>query len=236
MSNFMVFFVGLFITFSAHATIDSEGKVLIPYTPAQAANDLEFLANNWNEPWTNTQMYCFAPYLYMDYVSSSALPQYEFMMKPFHIPTYPQEGTVQINEFADGIIQIKTDWDKFEKYVYLDPKDWNTVVHLPEFTVDVSGYDQTTKVGRLKALIMAKLAVISLHYNLGQYGQLFRLKLDIIGLPQDQSEFIKPGFSRVLAQTAFPYSGPSPVAQNFYDELIARDFCDGVYKKAKSFE
>ncbi len=231
-------FVGLiFVSLSGWATIDSEADVFVPYTPSQASNEFSYLAENWGEKYTNAQMFCLTSYMYMDLYSSSSLPKYEFMVEPYNIPTFPKEyGPVQINLLADGIIKVQTDWDKFDKYVQLNPKDWNSpMVQEPEFTIDVSGYDQSTKAGRLQSIVMAKLAVISLHYNLAQYGALFRLKLEIKGLPTDQKEFKKEGFSTVFAKTQYPYSGPSPVAKAFYEELLAKDFCPDTYKKAKSF-
>lgn len=220
---------------NAFATVDSEGEVLIPYTPAQAGMDFEYLAQNWSDEYSNTKMYCMANFMYFDHYSSSALPKYEFMMKPFYIPSYPSNyEDVQLNALADGVIKVVTDWEKFDKYVSLDPNSWKTI-HEPEFTVDVSGYDQSTKAGRLQAITMAKLAIISLHYNMAQYGSLFRLTIEVKGLPANQNEFAKPGFTKVVAKTNFPYSGPSPVAQNFYEELLAKDFCQKDYDTAKSF-
>lgn len=220
------------------ATVDSIGSGKIPYSPVHAAISFEDLTEDWGGNYANTKGYCMTSFMYYDHYSSSALPQFDYMMKPFHIPSFPEEhGLQQINELADGVVKITTDWEKFEQYVALEPdKAWESpLVHEPEFVVDVSGYDKSTKAGRLESITMAKLAVISLHYNLSGYGSLFRLKIEVVGLPEDQSEFAKEGFSLAVAKTVYPYSRPSPLAQAYYKDLISEDFCGRVAREVKTF-
>lgn len=230
--------------FNGWTTVDSIGKGFIPYSPAQEGiYSYDDLAKNWNTEYASTQSFCMTTFMYYDSYSSSEIPKYSFMMEPFTIPLYPQievdgevQKSVQINELADGKLKVETDWDLFEQYVEVGNSDgWSTYIKEPTFKIDVSAYDQSTKGGRLEAITKAKLAVISLHYNLAAYGRLFRLTVEITGLPSDQSEFKKEGFTPIPAVTKFPYSGPSPLAQAFYKELLAPYSCEKTLEEVSQF-
>lgn len=233
-----------FYSISGWSTVDSIGKGFIPYSPAQEGiYSYDDLAENWNTEYASTQSFCMTTFMYYDSYSSSEIPKYSFMMKPFNIPLYPEMevdggvvSTVQINELADGKLKVETDWDLFEQYVEIgNSNGWSTYIKEPTFKIDVSAYDQSTKGGRLEAITKAKLAVISLHYNLGTYGNLFRLTVEITGLPEDQSEFSKEGFTPIPAVTKFPYSGPSPLAQVFYKELLSPYSCEKTLEEVSKF-
>lgn len=228
----------------ALSTVDSVGKGFIPYSPPQEAlHSFENLAQHWDKDYASTQVYCLTTFMYWDGVSSTAIPKYEFMMEPFSIPNFPvyeHEGEVvdsmQINELADGKLKVETNWDLFEQYAEIGNKDqWYNSIHEPTFKIDVSAYDKSTKGGRLEAITKAKLAVISLHYNLGRYGRPFRLTVEITGLPEDQTEFYKEGFNPIPAKTNLPYTGPSPLAQKFYKELLSPYSCEEIREEVSGF-
>ncbi len=238
MKLFIVFYTTFAIMSGASATIDSIGRVHIPYSPLHAGDSFERLANRWDRQFASAKMFCFAESMYWDEYSSSNLPTFQRMVMPYEIPVVPGNNpdfqTYQINKLALAKVKVITSWEMFDKYVK-EGVDNNIWVNEPEFIIDVTEYDKSTKAGRLEAIVMAKLAIISLHYNLALYGQFFRLNVEVKGLPADQSEFIKEGFTAIKAKTNFPYSGPSPVAQEFYQELISEEFCSRSLDIAKTF-
>ena len=249
MNKLIFIMMFLFVaSFQASATLDSEAIVKVPYSPVHGEMDFEYLVSNWSDKWANTKMYCFVDRMYYDQYSSSSIPQYQFMQAPYDIPVYPADtamgDTVQVNQLADNKVKIVATWEDLDNFVEQQinadngsakQMDIESIwIHEPTITVDVSAYDKSTAAGRLEAITKAKLAIISIHYNLAR-GSFFKATINVVGLPADQSEFVKDGFGQVLAQTQYPYSKPSPLANRYYDELISEEFCRSQREEVLGF-
>ncbi len=258
MKNIVFALIAIGLCSPALATVDSHGQYYFAYETAQESayvlEDSDMIDIYGGE--INQKAFCLQPGIFFDGYSSSSVPTYEMMTKPVVVPAVgyfqqdvndengngdttdliPQE-MIQLNYLADEKLKLIVDWEKVDNWV----KSNGHYDYEPEFTIDLSAFDLSTKQGRFLALTKAKVLIATLNYSIAMrvYNSQgmrpdYRMTINVVGGPSVSEQRAEFPVEPIYPSTNYPYSYGSPLAKKYFDEIVSSDFCSGVVKNIEA--